>query len=340
MNTTKKVSSEVRIPFLISSLFHKHLEKAKNILTEYAKTKRLHELLQKDLRTPFFMLQGLARIFCATESQMNAGKPFKKWLTKFKTIEDLLGQISFHTLECKQWRSRNAEASTTNEERFYTGDNASKEHKLALELYRKLSIELKEEEWVTGMRISKINEKLIQIDNVLRLRDPETGIASIEQFLKREISEIINFHKTCTYTHMEEHVHELRRELRWISIYATALNGLVQLKGNKTRSDEKKYLTDEIVNSPFNKMPEKPKSSRYILFNKNSFFALSWLINELGEIKDEGLQLMHYNESKKADKDQVKNNKGKMSVLLASTKDICTTFFEEGHLQRLLIQNS
>lgn len=38
-------------------------------------------------------------------------------------------------------------------------------------------------------------------------------------------------------------------------------------------------------------MPSKPKNTAIIEFDSNSFFALSWLIVELGELKDVGLKV-------------------------------------------------
>ncbi|HEY6063987.1 MAG TPA: hypothetical protein VIV35_10285, partial [Chitinophagaceae bacterium] len=92
---------------------------------------------------------------------------------------------------------------------------------------------------------------------------------------------------------VEKDVHELRRELRWLSIYPQALRGLIQMKPNADSPDYlKKYLTPEIINSPFNKMPEPGDCKDLIYVNANYFYALSWLIAELGKLKDNGLRIV------------------------------------------------
>ena len=87
-------------------------------------------------------------------------------------------------------------------------------------------------------------------------------------------------------------MHEVRRKLRWISMYAQALNGFIQLK--KTTTTKKystNYFTKNIIESPFNKLTLRPINSSVIEFDTNSFLALSWIINELGTLKDKGLEI-------------------------------------------------
>ena len=94
------------------------------------------------------------------------------------------------------------------------------------------------------------------------------------------------------FTNLENEVHELRRKLRWISIYAHALNGLIQLKKSaKKPSYKTNYFTKEILTSPFNKLPTKTKGTAILEYDSNSFFALSYVIKELGNLKDNGLKI-------------------------------------------------
>jgi hypothetical protein len=87
-------------------------------------------------------------------------------------------------------------------------------------------------------------------------------------------------------------VHELRRKLRWLSIYPQALQGVIKLYETKSTANElKKYLTDEIVSSPFNQLPESKNIKNHLFLEKNHFLALSWMIFELGKLKDKGLKI-------------------------------------------------
>lgn len=45
------------------------------------------------------------------------------------------------------------------------------------------------------------------------------------------------------------------------------------------------------MNSSFIKLPVKPKNAAVIEFDSDSFYALSWLINELGQLKDMGFKV-------------------------------------------------
>ena len=53
----------------------------------------------------------------------------------------------------------------------------------------------------------------------------------------------------------------------------------------------KKYFTPEITNSPYNKMPDGSALENHIILNQNYYFALSWMIAELGKLKDSGLRI-------------------------------------------------
>ena len=93
------------------------------------------------------------------------------------------------------------------------------------------------------------------------------------------------------FTKMEEEIHELRRKMRWLSIYGVSLQGVIKLETNhKKESWDKKYLTKNIIELPFNKLPVH-NFPAHIFYNRNHFYALSWLIFELGQIKDIGFRI-------------------------------------------------
>ena len=128
-------------------------------------------------------------------------------------------------------------------------------------------------------------------------------------------------------------MHELRRKLRWLSIYPQALGGCIQLTETPSNDDNvSKYLVPEIVNSPFNKLPP-PGANRYLLmFNKDNFLALSWMISELGKLKDQGLRVVVMAEAGKTSKSDAKNN----AAILAKASEITRSFFAENELDKLI----
>jgi len=97
---------------------------------------------------------------------------------------------------------------------------------------------------------------------------------------------------------LEGGLHEIRRKLRWISIYTQVCNGWIQLKENKkTPVALNKYLTKEIINSPFNKLPKPPQNFNSLIIDAANFYALSWIISELGKLKDQGIKTKAINEA-------------------------------------------
>ena len=151
------------------------------------------------------------------------------------------------------------------------------------------------------------------------------------------------------FTDVELGVHELRRKIRWLSIYPHALQGVVKLQATKPIAPAlKKYLTPEVVNSNYNTLPALVNDTEYLGINKANFFALSWLIAELGKIKDVGLALYALQE---ALQDTTKLNKQAaltkaytlvtpkttIAQLLKTVNGITKTFFAEGNLTQLLV---
>jgi hypothetical protein len=94
-------------------------------------------------------------------------------------------------------------------------------------------------------------------------------------------------------------------------------------------------------------LPDGSGLQSHILLNNNYFYALSWLIAELGKLKDSGLKIILLEESI----DKVYKTKGDVRELahsisgedqptldqiLSQSQKIATTFFEENILQNLI----
>lgn len=235
-------------------------------------------LYTNSARTPFFMLEALAKIHAGLHNT----KKFDKLKNHFKLVEDGIGQIDYYDSLVKAFDPVRA---VSGEHKQYLADQKERSAEA-------LNVILNDEGWLSEdfKRIRKINEKLEEADWM----DPDKEIEGISKFYMKSISKISDFiHETgFSFDNVEEDVHELRRKLRWLSIYPQALRGAVQYKENtKVEPYLKKYMTEEIINSPFNKFLAKGDNKTVLLLRRNYFLALSWMIAELGRLKDEGLLL-------------------------------------------------
>ena len=181
-------------------------------------------------------------------------------------------------------------------------------------------------------RIDKIRKKLRGADWL----EEKPEMKAIESLYLESIEKIDAFAATYQsgFTELERQVHELRRKLRWLSIYPQALQGCIQLTETLSKDENvNKYLTPEIVNSPFNKMPAAGANRTLLMFNKDYFFALSWMIAELGKLKDQGLRTVVINEAGKTSNADAKNEAG----ILSKASEITRTYFAEKNLDKLIV---
>lgn len=292
-------------------------------------------LLRNDVRTPLFMLEGLSRLY----ANLHNKKRFEKMKAQFKLLEDTLGQIDHYTA-------------------MGTELSANKKVPAAVIKYLKaqttaklayLNEVLVEKKWLdTGhKRIKKINAKLADADWL----DANADLGAIQRELQKEIADITEFVMDTNFhfNNMEADVHELRRKLRWLSIYPKALLGSIQLSSAKKPAKYlEKYFTEPILTSPYNIMPPPPVGMPILQLDKNHFFALSWIIAELGKLKDQGLKIMALKEAlehteklneaeayKKAH--QLCGNKTPGILPLLDKAELITKkFFEEGNLLHLI----
>ena len=292
-------------------------------------------IFQENIRTPFFMLEALTRIY----RKIHEKKIFTKLNDSFKAVEDRLGAIDYYDGFYKEAiAKKNMPASVI------TYLEVKKEEQLTL-----LNDLLTDENWIgkKRKRIRKILGKLNEVPWLSEFHD----LIEVKKVYTKYVNLLIDKFKNneVQFNTIEEDVHELRRDLRWLSIYPQALRGLMQLKpSNGSTPEATKYLTTEIINSPYNIMPDGSKLQDHILLNSNNFYALSWLIAELGKLKDNGLRVFAlteafttaFNITKQQAEELIRSLNGEtiMSIpeILEKSKDISTTFFKENNLEGLL----
>jgi hypothetical protein len=293
-------------------------------------------LYLNNARTPLFMLEALSKLY----GDIHNKKRFDKLKEHFKLLEDAIGAIDYYDAIAKNLSS-NKNIPLKIKQYLQAQTREKIQH---------LNDMLGEKKWVdsNNERIQKIRQKISDADWL----PEEKEIAAIHGFYKKEIVEIIDFTHSTTYhfDNMEEDVHELRRKLRWLSIYGQALQGCIQLSDSKVKDKHlSKYLTEEILISPFNKMPDAGDNTHFLLLEKKRFLALSWMIDALGKLKDNGLQVVALKEAllELEGNDETTVSKtvyrllGKkqtpLAELLKKAAAISETYFKEKNLERLVI---
>jgi hypothetical protein len=317
--------------------FEFYLIQLDDLLLKASRTKKPALFLyQNDGRTKIFMLEGLAKLYAGLHNE----KQFLKIKERVKLLEDLLGGIDHYDNFAKDFlKDKDMPAAL----RLYF--EKRRDEKLA-----ELNATLLKRKWINHdpLRTKKIRKRLSKMN----WQPQEAEIELIKKFYVKSINSINTFFAetgSTTFTNLEQQVHELRRKLRWLSIYPQALQGAVQLVDNKVKNRlVNKYLTPEIVNSPFNKLPKLGNNKPALLLEKNYFLALSYVISDLGKLKDKGLLVEATCEAIKATqklseevalKQALKLHKMKttgLKEILVAAHTTCATFFKEKNLEKLI----
>lgn len=290
----------------------------------------VHSLYENQFRTQLFMLEGLAKLY----NEIQPSKHFKKILQKVKLLEDAFGAYDYYLALLAQYgQQKQIPEQITS---YFTMQLAHQKDKIAAIL--------EEDKWLSGKRIEKIIKKLKKIAWLT----PKKEQAKIIAALRQQINEIIAFcNDSMPFNDMELHVHELRRKLRWLSIYPQAANGLFGLATKQPAfAVPKKYLTKQIIASPYNQFRQAAAVQYPVLLDKNAFLALSWLINKLGELKDKGLTAhtlsaafeKNYTQKDKTQKHAafIKAQGTDIGALLEECNSIVEQFLQAKILQHLL----
>lgn len=290
-------------------------------------------LFANDLRTPMFMLEGLSKLY----SKLKEEEIFDQLKEHFKLIEDQLGAIDYFISYQNEFIF---DKTTPANIIKHFEENTS--HQL-----NNLNQLLIENNWLNGRFINELKEIFEKID----FDKEEKEVELLKKFYKKQIIKIYEFVEEIglPFTLIEEHVHELRRRLRWLSIYPHGLNGAVKLVETERKPVFlQKYLIDEIVNSKYNVMPINDSLNHFIEFDKNKFLSLSWLIAELGKYKDKGLKINALKEAFMEVENRTEaealsqayailgKEETTIEDILQKTSQITKTFLEEENLEFIL----
>lgn len=292
-------------------------------------------LYLENVRTPLFMLEGLSKLYAGLHNR----KKFTKLKEQFKILEDILGSIDYYDSFAKEFaENKKIPATITAYLQAQTREKI-----------QQLNEALVEKGWLgdRNKRMIKIRSLLSEVD----WKEDKKEVAEMADFYGAAIYDIVEFsnQRNFKFTNVEADVHELRRKLRWLSIYPQAVRGCIQLSPGPTiRRHLKKYLVPAITGSPFNVMPDAGDNRNFLMLEKNYFYSLSWMIAELGKLKDNGLRLVAIKEALMEStviKEPVANRKalsmaGKdqmpIAKILEQAEAICRTYFGENNLEHLV----
>jgi len=316
--------------------FEYYLQKLENLLQQSRQEMNpALWLYRNDARTVVFMLEGLCKMYAGLHNK----KRFGKIKEDLKLLEDGLGVIDYYDAYSKEFMA---------DSRF-PAPLINYLEAQAREKIQHLNDILIQRGWIgeDAGRIAKIRKKLQGADWM----KPGEEIKEIRKFYNKSIEEINGFFLSINsrLTEIETHAHELRRKLRWLSIYPRALQGAIQLTPNDTADENlSKYLTEEIRQSPFNKMPEAGTNSYFLMLEKDYFLSLSWMISSMGKLKDEGLRIVCVSEAIMQTRGTGKaealalayqvlgGQHPRLTSILNETTAICETYFSEKNLDKLV----
>lgn len=317
----------------LSTLLQAHLEQLQNCLQEAENTDNpAISLFQNNARTYAFYLEAIARF----QYKIQRDKQWEKWREDFKTIEDGIGYIDY-------WYSLFEEAKSIKK--------IPTEIKSYFEYQWRKSCQTFNQTLMDGNWIWNDNKKLKKIARKIEaLEWPEEDeiVSDLTKYYYKEIEKIEGL-LSKENKNIEADLHELRREIRWLSILPQALAGYCQLKSDKPNSALKKYLTPEIIHSPYNVFKEVKSIKEKLIFQKSAYLSMSWLIAFLGDMKDAGQRIEAFSKAyrktfalNETEIEEELNTLFKKKInttqeVLRQSNEVTSLFFAENILEHLIV---
>lgn len=261
----------------VKILFKQHLTNLENLLTKSSQQKSPAVwLVNNNARTQLFYLESIARLL----SNFDNKKSWHKLNELFKSLEDALGAIDHFNQLTQDFKK-----------------NSKIPKKILISLHEqkklaefKVNALLQKQGWISKKEKNQLNQ-IKAISKKINWPSDILFKKNLRHFYIKQIK-LIQKNLKNPLTDIESGIHELRRDVRWLSIYPQAFKGFLLLKPeNSTSHRFDKYLTKEIINSPFNQLNQVDGITKTLLLNQPNFYAMSWLIAALGQLKDQGLKL-------------------------------------------------
>ena len=269
----------------VKILFKHHLTVWSNFLIEATLQKNAATwLLENNARTTLFYLEAMTYVLAT----MHDDKKLTKLNERFKLIEDSLGTMDYYAGMIKNFKGN---------KKIPVSIIAHLEVELQTATFKTNAL-LHEQAWLgkDADRMDKVKQIVRKID---WLSDADFT-EQLQRFYQKRITKLTT-QLTQPLNEIEAGVHELRRDVRWLSIYPQAFKGFIVLKPARITAQKwNKYLTEEVLGSRFNLLTPADDIIDVLQLNANNFYALSWLIAALGMLKDQGLTWMGLTEAFRA----------------------------------------
>jgi hypothetical protein len=293
-------------------------------------------LHKEEIRSDLFMLESLLRLLSKINIVKPRDKKTKDRLKATKKQEDAMGKLDDY-YQIVGLFSKNKKIKK--KQLDYLRDKHA-------EIAHQITKDLRKKNFYIDIFDNLVADPGINFNNT-------SLITKLKKEIEKEMQKCFGFYNKYPdrFSDMESQVHEIRRKLRWISIYGHSFNGIIVLHETKTKYVwEKKFITKTETSSSYNILPVEKGFVRYIKFNKKAFLALSFVIAKLGEIKDKAFQ------AKELEKSVIATKKNKTKVasvvtrqlnyrynekdLLAEAHDLLSEFFDKYRIHELLMLKS
>lgn len=228
-------------------------------------------IVRQDLRSKLFYLEGILKLYRHGYEQALEG-PYQ--LTK--SLEDTLGALEAarHLLELAR--------------RLALPEPALHWCETQAMLARSEVVEQLRTHWLplrdgTIPLFRALCDTLVALDFEGYSRDRRSLLRELRSWLQKVADTPLDM-----YVLQGNHgLHELRRQLRWIPIFAVSLDGLVVTSDKRNPVREyRALLTSKVAQSPYARLPEPIREDKPIKISRSLFLAATDLVSQLGELKD------------------------------------------------------
>jgi hypothetical protein len=231
------------------------------------------KLLEGSARNGVFNLQGLARLYEDTDPQ------FEKARKRFKALEDGIGGFA-------KWDELLEKAEKKSSESDVIAKLRSKRTKARKDL-EKLLVEEK------FIRETKSEATYLKTFRAFLLNREWNSVEEDRKIMLGKLSGQLQTIKSSVYdfTKLEEGngIHEFRRKIRWFSMEARALNGLLVLKPATVPCPIETYKdlpTSEWAKSKYGVLPPSASETAPVAVTACLYVKMARAIDDVGKIKD------------------------------------------------------
>jgi hypothetical protein len=233
-------------------------------------------LLRGDVRSTLFHLEGILKLY-----RHSYDRALEAPYEAVKALEDALGglEAGLHLVEVAR-RPGSPEPAL-----HWCETQASLARSEVIEQLRRHWLPLPDG---TIPLFRTICDTLVALDFKGYAKDRRSLIRELRSWLQKVADTSLDM-----YVLQGNHgLHELRRQLRWLPIFAVSLDGLVVTSDKHNPAKEyRALLTSEVADSPYARLPEPIREDKPIKISRSLFLAAIDLISQLGELKDLGEEL-------------------------------------------------